>query len=51
MSDYVDNYGDQVLMIEYVENDFKRTCSGYGDQIAVVMRDLSLSPKGIHRWC
>lgn len=48
---YVDNYDDQVLMIEYVKRDFEKTCAAYGDEVAVVLRDIDLTPKGIRRWC
>ena len=48
---YVDDFGDQVLMIEYREQDFAKTCAAYGATHAVVLRDLDLSPDGVHRWC
>lgn len=48
---YVDDFGDQVLMIEYAADDFEATCEGYGDTHAVVLRDRDLSPEGVHRWC
>jgi hypothetical protein len=48
---YVDDYGDQVLMIEYRVKDFDETCEGFGADIAVVLRDRDLSPEGVHRWC
>jgi hypothetical protein len=49
--DYVDHFGDQVLVIEYRAQDFAKTCREYGDQLAVVYRDLDLSPDGVRRWC
>ncbi len=48
---YVDDFGDQVLMIEYSAADFRATCDAYGDAHAVVLRDRDLSPGGVHRWC
>lgn len=48
---YTKFYDDQVLAIEYRRPDFKRTCARHGDEIAVVLRDLDLSPTGVHRWC
>ena len=48
---YVNDFGDQVLMIEYAAADFRATCAAYGDTHAVVLRDRDLSPEGVHRWC
>ena len=48
---YVDDFGDQVLMIEYGAGDFEATCDGYGDTHAVVLRDRDLTPEGVHQWC
>ncbi|GAA1911096.1 endo alpha-1,4 polygalactosaminidase [Nocardioides hwasunensis] len=48
---YVDHYGEQVLVIEYRARDFAKTCRAYGEQLAVVLRDLDLSPDGVRRWC
>ncbi|MBN1655645.1 MAG: endo alpha-1,4 polygalactosaminidase [Deltaproteobacteria bacterium] len=44
--DYVDMYGDYVLMIEYDDNDFTQGCSGYGATHAIVRRDLYLVTPG-----
>jgi hypothetical protein len=49
--DYVDHYGDQVLMIEYRAKDFRRACRQHGDDVAVVLRDRALSRNGVHAWC
>ena len=49
--DYVDHYGDRVLVIEYRARDFAATCTAYGDRLAVVLRDLDLTPDGVRRWC
>ncbi len=45
-ADYVDVYGDGVLMIEYGEADFEAGCSGFPGH-SIVLRDLYLStPEG-----
>ncbi len=48
---YVDDFGDQVLMVEYRLRDFHEACRQHGDEVAIVLRDLDLSPDGVHRWC
>jgi len=48
---YVEVYGDQVLAIEYRARDFRRACDDYGDLLPIVLRDLDLTPGGVHRWC
>jgi hypothetical protein len=48
---YVDDFGDQVLMIEYRAEDFAATCTGFGATHAVELRDRDLSPGGVHEWC
>ena len=48
---YVDHFGDQVLVVEYRARDFAKTCREHGDLLAVVHRDLDLSPDGVRRWC
>lgn len=45
--DFVDAYGDLVLMIEYRAQDFERSCSELADTHAIVLRDLNLvTPEG-----
>jgi hypothetical protein len=39
--DYIDAYGDAVLMIEYRQNDFTQGCSDWPDH-SIVLRDLDL---------
>ena len=39
---YVDHFGDQVLMVEYRDRDFRRACRDHGATHAVVRRDLAL---------
>ena len=48
---YTDVYGDRVLVVEYRTRDFERTCAGFGDRLAVVLRDRDLTPDGVRRWC
>ncbi len=48
---YVSHFGDQVIVIEYRSRDFKGTCAGYGDRLSVVLRDVDLTPLGVHQWC
>jgi hypothetical protein len=50
-SDYVEDYGDQVLAVEYRQRDFESTCAAYADLLPVVLRDRDLTPGGVHRWC
>jgi maltose alpha-D-glucosyltransferase/alpha-amylase len=40
-----------VLMVEYRQQDFEKTCAAYGATHAVVLRDRDLTPAGVHRWC
>jgi hypothetical protein len=48
---YVDDFGDQVLMVEYRAGDFAETCTAYGATHAVELRDRDLTPGGVHGWC
>ncbi|MGC3995763.1 MAG: endo alpha-1,4 polygalactosaminidase [Propionicimonas sp.] len=48
---YTDDYGRQVVVVEYRAVDFAWTCRHYGDQLAVVLRDRDLTPAGVHEWC
>jgi len=48
---YADHHGRRVLAVEYRRSDFDRTCTGFGDRWAVVLRDRALTPGGVHRWC
>lgn len=49
--DYVASYGRRVLAIEYRRADFDWTCAHFGPGLPVVLRDLELSPGGVHAWC
>jgi hypothetical protein len=44
--DYVDVYGDHVIAIEYVPEDFAETCEGFGDRLSVVLRDVDVTQPG-----
>jgi hypothetical protein len=48
---YVADFGDQVLMIEYRAQDFAGTCTTFGADHAVELRDRDLTPMGVHGWC
>ncbi len=48
---YVESYADHVLVVEYRARDFARTCTAYGDRVAVVLRDRDVTPDGVRRWC
>jgi len=48
---YRASYGKQVLAVEYRESDFAVTCNRYGDRWPVVLRNLNLTPGGVHEWC
>jgi len=48
---YVDSYGDLVFDVEYGRKAFHRACRDWDARIAVVRRDLALSPDGLRRWC
>ncbi len=48
---YVDDFEEQVVMIEYRKRDFSDTCAQVGATHAVVLRDRNLSPNGVHEWC
>lgn len=50
-SDYVAHYGRRVLAIEYRRADFAWTCAHHGRALPVELRDLDLTPGGVHRWC
>jgi hypothetical protein len=50
-ADYVAHYGRRVLAIEYRQADFAWTCAHYGPRLPVELRDLDLTPGGVHRWC
>jgi hypothetical protein len=48
---YVAHYGRRVVDVEYRDADLRAACSGWAGKIAIVRRDLNLSPTGVRRWC
>ena len=48
---YVAHFGRRVIAIEYRTSDFDWTCAHYGSSLPVVLRDLDLTPSGVHAWC
>ncbi|MEN8651896.1 endo alpha-1,4 polygalactosaminidase [Streptomyces sp. 21So2-11] len=44
--DYTEGFGDNVIVIEYKEQAFRKTCSGFGDRVSVVLRDLDVTAPG-----
>jgi hypothetical protein len=40
-ADYIDGYGEAVLMIEYRQQDFDQGCADYGT-MSIVLRDVNL---------
>ncbi len=48
---YTRFYGRRVIAIEYRRQDFDWTCAHYGASLPVVLRDLDLTPRGVHAYC
>ena len=48
---YVEHYGDQVLMVEYRDRDFREACRDFGSTHAIVRRDLALRPSYEPAYC
>lgn len=48
--DFIDAYGDLVLMVEYRTQDFDRSCADLADTHAIVLRDLNLVTPGNRRY-
>ncbi|MGQ4511300.1 endo alpha-1,4 polygalactosaminidase [Streptomyces sp. DW26H14] len=44
--DYTDYFGDHVIVIEYTAKGLTKACSGWGDELSIVRRDLDVSPAG-----
>lgn len=49
--DYVDHYGDRLLVVEYGRRGFRRACAAVGGAVPVVLRDRDLEPDGRRDWC
>ncbi|GAA1555690.1 endo alpha-1,4 polygalactosaminidase [Kribbella sancticallisti] len=43
---YVDAFGDNVLVIEYTDEGLSTACAGYGDRLSIVRRDVDVSTPG-----
>jgi hypothetical protein len=43
---YTAAYGDHVIVIEYTAKGLTKACSGWGDQLSIVRRDLDVTPAG-----
>ncbi len=48
---YVQDFGDQVLMIEYRRGEFKEACEEFGDLVPIVLRDRDLAPTFEPSYC
>ncbi|WSV08467.1 endo alpha-1,4 polygalactosaminidase [Streptomyces sp. NBC_01020] len=44
--DYTDAFGSNVIVIEYTDKGLSKACTGWGDRLSVVERDLDVSPSG-----
>ncbi|MET8556631.1 endo alpha-1,4 polygalactosaminidase [Streptomyces sp. NPDC004959] len=44
--DYTDAFDDHVIVIEYTAGGLSKACSGWGDELSIVRRDLDVSPIG-----
>jgi hypothetical protein len=44
--DFIEAFGDHVLVIEYSEQGLKRACRSWGKEVSIVRRDLKLVPAG-----
>jgi hypothetical protein len=43
---YADAFGDRVLVVEYSAKGLDKACSGWGDRLIIVRRDVGVSPAG-----
>ncbi|MEZ5092950.1 endo alpha-1,4 polygalactosaminidase [Nocardioides sp.] len=48
---YRSHYGNHVIVVEYRKKDFRYACKKWGAKLPIVLRDLDLTPQGIHRYC
>ena len=44
--DYVDAFGNNVIVIEYTNNGRQKACSGFGTRLSIVQRDVDVSTPG-----
>jgi Glycoside-hydrolase family GH114 len=47
---YIKAYGDDVFVVEYRRKDFNFTCSKWGDQLSVVLRNLEVTKPGTPKY-
>ncbi|KUF18916.1 endo alpha-1,4 polygalactosaminidase [Streptomyces silvensis] len=47
---YTAAYGDRVIVIEYSAAGLRKACSGWGDRLSVVRRDVGVSPVGSSKY-
>jgi len=48
---YASAYDDRVLVVEYRDQDFAQGCDRWGSRLAVVRRDVNVTPGGVNRRC
>ncbi|WP_344272184.1 endo alpha-1,4 polygalactosaminidase [Streptomyces hebeiensis] len=44
--DYVEGFGNNVIVIEYKEEYLRKSCSEFGGRLSIVLRDLDVKPLG-----
>ncbi len=44
--EFVDAFGDNVIVIEYTDEGMQTACNGFGDQLSIVQRDVDVSVPG-----
>lgn len=44
--DYTEGFGNNVIVIEYQESAFKKTCAEFGSRLSVVLRDVKVTVPG-----
>jgi Glycoside-hydrolase family GH114 len=48
---YAAAYDNRVLVVEYADESFDKTCAEFGAVLSVVRRDTAVSPDGVNRRC
>lgn len=48
---YADAYADRVFVVEYRDGGFEDACATWGPRLAIVRRDVAVSPEGINERC
>ncbi|MFI8872628.1 endo alpha-1,4 polygalactosaminidase [Streptomyces sp. NPDC055243] len=44
--EYTAAFGDDVLVVEYTADGLRKACSGWGERLSIVRRDIEVSPAG-----